>query len=169
MQKCYEWPTLGWQLWCEQMFGGLCLITWLHISQSQQNILQHSQHWHSHTLCLISISNHNYEECRMNVEYLQSTLCIQIMHLLQIAKLTTKLLLSISLTISSIIQCSLYNFQFNLTWLYSVIHICDVHRSGCVCYTCEYCSYSSEGCLPKKKSIWRDIVPTSYYPLPLQK
>ena len=143
MQKCYEWPTLGWQLWCEQMFGGLCLITWLHISQSQQNILQHSQHWHSHTLCLISISNHNYEECRMNVEYLQSTLCIQIMHLLQIAKLTTELLLSISLTISSIIQCSLYNFQFNLTWLSSVIHICDVHRSGCVCYTCKYCSYSS--------------------------
>ena len=123
MQKCYEWPTLGWQLWCEQMFGGLCLITWLHISQSQQNILQHSQHWHSHTLCLISISNHNYEECRMNVEYLQSTLCIQIMHLLQIAKLTTELLLSISLTISSIIQCSLYNFQFNLTWLYSVIFV----------------------------------------------
>ena len=123
MQKCYEWPTLGWQLWCEQMFGGLCLITWLHISQSQQNILQHSQHWHSQTLCLISISNHNYEECRMNVEYLQSTLCIQIMHLLQIAKLTTELLLSISLTISSIIQCSLYNFQFNLTWLYSVIFV----------------------------------------------
>ena len=118
MQKCYEWPTLGWQLWCEQMFGGLCLITWLHISQSQQNILQHSQHWHSHTLCLISISNHNYEECRMNVEYLQSTLCIQIMHLLQIAKLTTELLLSISPTISSIIQCSLYNFQFNFILLY---------------------------------------------------
>ena len=59
----------------------------------------------------------------MNVEYLQSTLCIQIMHLLQIAKLTTELLLSISLTISSIIQCSLYNFQFNLTWLYSVIFV----------------------------------------------
>ena len=25
---------------------------------------------------------------------------------------------------------------------------------------------STKGCLPKKKSIWRDIVPTSCYPLP---
>ena len=136
MQKCYEWPTLGWQLWCEQMFGGLCLITWLHISQSQQNILQHSQHWHSHTLCLISISNHNYEEWEWmwniyNLHYVFK-LCIFYKLPSWLRNCYYPFLL---------LSVPLYNVVFTTSNSTLFCYICDVHRSGCICYTCEYCEY----------------------------